>query len=155
MASLPCSYCDRYDFTPVVEALAAYADGRDRPALRVSGWEVEDAVIAPPEALLCRLESLPTQPLGYACPQHFATAKSKTAAVLGERIHFAGAPPHAENITFTQNGTQALMLIFATLAEAGVERVVVAAPCYYAGVESARRLGLEIQVVPARDFLTG
>ena len=60
-----------------------------------------------------------------------------------------------EHVAILPNSTQALLLTLAALKSQGVDRVVVAAPSYFAAAEVCRYLGLTPTIVPAADFVTG
>jgi aspartate/methionine/tyrosine aminotransferase len=149
------SGCLAGDFGPVVAAMREYEAETGRAAVNVSGWEVEDKQIAPPPTLVRRLRALRPRLAGYAYARDFALAKQQAAEVFGATIRHGGAPVTPERVAILQNSTQGLLLALCALKERGVERVVVAAPCYYAVAEVCRHLELAIEVVPARDFITG
>lgn len=145
----------RRDFSAVVAALDRYIRASGRDALKLSGWEVEDARLGPPQPLLARLTAIPARPHDYAYAHDFNTAKSRAAALFAPDITLASESLSPAHVAITQNSTQALLLALAALRERGVEHAVVAAPTYFAAVEACAHLGLPITVVPTADFLTG
>jgi aspartate/methionine/tyrosine aminotransferase len=147
--------CTPPDFGEVVVAARDYAAASGRPTVLVSGWEVEDPAIGPPLSLARRLQEIERRPRGYAYPKDFVRAKRRAAEIFSHGIQVAGAAPSAAHIALVQNGTQGLLLALAALKSRGVERVIVAAPAYFAAAELCRHLGLALRIVPARDFLTG
>jgi aspartate/methionine/tyrosine aminotransferase len=138
-----------------MEALGAYRAATGEEPLMLGGWEVEDAAIHPPEALLDRLRTIAPQPLRYAYAKDMRSAKERAAEVFAPSVRLDGEPVEPANVAVLQNSTQGLLLALAALKERGVERVVVAAPSYFAAVEVCRHLGLPVRIVPAADYLTG
>jgi len=145
----------RHDFSIVTDALKQYQRKTGKQTLALGGWEVEDAHIRPPAWLLRQLASIRHRPLGYSYPHDFAVAKARAAETLGWNVTLGGERLHAAQVAVLQNSTQGLLLALAALRARGVTRVVVAAPSYYAAIDACQHLGLETDIVPARDFITG
>ena len=145
----------RRDFSAVVAALDRYIRASGRDALKLSGWEVEDARLGPPQPLLARLTAIPARPHDYAYARDLGVAKTRAAALFIPDITLVSDNLSPAHVAITQNSTQALLLALAALREHGVEHAVVVAPAYFAAVEACAHLGLSITVVPTADFLTG
>ncbi len=143
------------DFNDVLGALESYSRRTGRPAVRLGGWEIEDEAIGPPDILVERLAPIRGNPHCYSYAKDLGRAKERAAQVLGRTIRFTDNPLAPRNVAVLQNSTQALLLALATLKERGVDRLVVAAPCYYAPVRIAQSFGLAVAVVPAAEYLTG
>jgi aspartate/methionine/tyrosine aminotransferase len=146
---------DGHDLSRVMEALGVYRAATGEEPLMLGGWEAEDAAIRPPDALLDRLRTIAPQPLRYAYAKDLRRAKERAAEVFASSVRLDGEPVAPANVAVLQNSTQGLLLALAALKERGVQRVVIAAPCYFAAVEACRRLGLPVRIVPAADYLTG
>lgn len=143
------------DFAAVTAALDAYRARTGLAPLMLGGWEADDPAIRPPRPLLAALRAMRPRVAGYSYSREFADVRERAAALFAPDLHLDGEPLAAEAVTCVQNSTQGLLLALAALQDAGVTRLVVAAPCYFAAVEAARRLGLEVVIVPAADYLTG
>lgn len=150
-----CSEPARHDFSPVVAALKNYTCATGREALKISGWEVEDAHIGPPEPLVSRLSAIPSRLRSYAYARDLHTVKQRAAALFARGMALGGEPITPAHIAVAQNSTQALLLLLTALKQHGVERAVVASPAYFAAVEACAHLGLPVTFVPTTDFFTG
>lgn len=150
-----CSEPIRHDFSAVMAALANYTRETGREALKIGGWEVEDAHIGPPEPLISRLSAIPSRLHGDAYARDLSTVKQRAATLFARDTSLGGVPISPANIAVAQNSTQALLLMLAALKNGGVERAVVASPSYFAAVEACAHLGLPVSFVPTADFFTG
>lgn len=143
------------DFAAVIEGLDAYRARTGVAPLMLGGWEAEDSAIHPPRPLLAALRAIRPRLAGYTYAREFGVVRERAAALCAPDLCLDGGPLSADAVSCVQNSTQGLLLALASLKDEGVTRVVVAAPCYFAAVEAARKLGLAVEIVPAADFLTG
>jgi histidinol-phosphate/aromatic aminotransferase/cobyric acid decarboxylase-like protein len=143
------------DLSLVTEALRAYSQATGLDPLMLGGWDVEDEAISPPALLLERLERITARPRKYTYGKDFTRAKEAAARLFCDAVRLGGEPLGAENVAVLQNSSQGLLLALTALRGQGVRRVVVAAPVYFAAVHICHHLGLEVELVPAADFLTG
>lgn len=150
-----CSEPVRHDFSPVVAALEHYTRATGREALKISGWEVEDAHIGPPEPLVSRLSAIPSRLRGYTYARDLRVVKRRAAALFAHDTSLGGKPITPAHVAVAQNSTQALLLLLAALKDGGVARAVIASPAYFAAVEACAHLGLPVTFVPTADFFTG
>ena len=142
-------------FAEVMEALRRYADETGAEPLMLGGWEAEHPAIAPPPGLLPRMSERAFDLRRYTYASDLRRAREEAAELLADALRFAGAPLTGRHVSIQQNSTQALLLSLAALKERGAQRVVIAAPAYYAAETICRSLGLEVVIAPASDFLTG
>lgn len=149
------SNCTTHDLSAVMEALSDYTDATGLDPLMLGGWEVEDEAIRPPALLLEHLSAIKARPGKYTYGKDFYRAKERAAEIFRDGICLGGAPLAPEQVTVLQNSSQGLLLALTALRERGVQRVVVAAPVYFAAIHVCHHLGLEVALVPAADFFTG
>jgi aspartate/methionine/tyrosine aminotransferase len=121
----------------------------------LGGWDVEDKAISPPALLLERLSAIKASPRRYTYGKDFYRAKEQATEVFQDGVILGGAPLAPENVAVLQNSSQGLLLALTSLRAQGVQRVVVAAPVYFAAIYICHHLGLEVSLVPAADFFTG
>jgi aspartate/methionine/tyrosine aminotransferase len=143
------------DFSLVVEALERHTRATGQEPLSIGGWETEDEAIGPPEALVAALEALPARMRGYTYLRDLHEPKEHAAALFRTGIRLGGASLTERHVTVLPNSTQALLVTLAVLRDQGVKRIVVATPVYFSAIEVCRRLGLEVAIIPAADFVRG
>jgi DNA-binding transcriptional MocR family regulator len=142
-------------FTEVVAALEQYTRETGARPLMLGGWEVEHPAMTPPPDLLHQLAECAPHLRHYTYARDVLQARHEAADLLGPSLRFAGTPLTARHVSIQQNSTQALLLALAALKERGAQRVVIAAPAYYAVSVICRTLGLETVIIPAANYLTG
>jgi aspartate/methionine/tyrosine aminotransferase len=147
--------CRAQDFSLVVEALRQHTHATGRKPLTIGGWEAEDEAIGPPSSLVASLEGLPMRLRRYTYLGDLRRPKKQAAALFRPSMRLGGDALTESHIAILPNSTQALLLTLLTLRDQGVQHVVVAAPVYFSAVEVCRRLGLDLSIIPAADFVTG
>lgn len=143
------------DLSSVTEALRAYSQATGLDPLMLGGWDVEDEAISPPALLLERLERIRARPRKYTYGKDFFQAKETTAHLFRDAMRLGGVSLQPDNVAVLQNSSQGLLLALTALRAQGVRRVVVAAPVYFAAIHICCHLGLEVELIPAADYLTG
>jgi aspartate/methionine/tyrosine aminotransferase len=143
------------DFSLVVEALQRHTHATGQEPLSIGGWEAEDEAIGPPNSLVASLEVLPARLRTYTYLGELRRPKKQAAALFRPSVRLGCESLTENHVAVLPNSTQALLLALVTLREQGVQEVVVAAPVYFSAVEVCRRLGLEVSIIPAADFVTG
>ena len=147
--------CRTPDFSLVVEALRRHTRATGQKPLTIGGWEAEDEAIGPPSSLVASLEALPMRLRRYTYLGDLRRPKQQAAALFRSSIRLGADALTERHFAILPNSTQALLLALLTLRDQGVQHVVVAAPVYFSAIEVCRRLGLEVQILPAADFVTG
>lgn len=142
------------DLLLVLKALHTYRQRTHKKSILLGGWVIEDPALSPPGLLVESLSHLPTNLMKYADVSWCFEAKNRAADLFSRYIRFDGQMLTSPQIAVLPSGSNGLLLTLTFLRDHGVRTLYVSSPNYFATFQAGAHLGLRVEILPPRDFLS-